>query len=74
MFLNLRIACDSLVGRCRSRGAHRQATGQNRASREAVFLEVGTRNLDDETAYPDIDLKVPAGLGEFTRKNGEPYA
>lgn len=47
---------------------------QNRTDREAVFLEVGTRRGDDETAYSDIDLKVPAGRGEFTHKNGDPYA
>ncbi len=47
---------------------------QNRTDREAVFLEVGGRSAQDECAYSDIDLKVPAGRGEFTRKNGEPYA
>jgi uncharacterized cupin superfamily protein len=47
---------------------------QNRTGREAVFLEVGTRSVDDETAYSDIDLKAPAGRGEYTRRNGEPYA
>jgi uncharacterized cupin superfamily protein len=48
---------------------------QNRTDRDAVLLEVGSRRPDqDETTYPDIDLKFPKGRQGFTHANGEPYA
>jgi uncharacterized cupin superfamily protein len=46
---------------------------QNRSAKDAVFIEVGSRQSEDETTYPDIDLKVPSGKNTFTHKNGEPY-
>jgi uncharacterized cupin superfamily protein len=47
---------------------------QNRSQREAVILEVGTRQPDqDEVFYSDIDMQVLKGRGGFVRKNGEPY-
>ena len=42
----------------------------------AVYLEVGSRSLEDEVTYPDIDLFLPSarhGKRRFTKKNGEPY-
>ena len=45
---------------------------QNRSSRDAVVLEVGSRRPDDECDYPDIDLKATNRAG-FTHKNGKPY-
>lgn len=47
---------------------------QNRSDREAVLLEVGSRRPDEDAGgYSDIDLALPAGGGEFTRKDGTPY-
>ena len=47
----------------------------NRTSRDAVYLEIGTRNRNDRVIYPDIDLlntKVD-GVQQFFHKSGEPY-
>jgi uncharacterized cupin superfamily protein len=47
---------------------------QNRYSRQAVVLEIGSRKAaDDEGDYPDIDLRfLKAGAG-FAHKDGRPY-
>jgi uncharacterized cupin superfamily protein len=47
----------------------------NRSSRDAVYLEIGTRSPRDRAEYPDIDLMVrkdESGV-RYTRKSGEPY-
>lgn len=47
----------------------------NRTSRDAVFLEIGTRARKDRAEYPDIDLRArkdSAGF-EYAHKSGEPY-
>ena len=47
---------------------------QNRSDKEAVLLEVGSRNpTGDAVAYPDIDLDLPAGVKIFRHKDGTPY-
>lgn len=47
---------------------------QNRTSRDAVLLEVGTRNPErDAVDYPDIDLMIKAGARTFLHKDGMPY-
>jgi uncharacterized cupin superfamily protein len=47
---------------------------QNRTAQDAIILEIGSRKTEnDESNYPDIDLKVPRGRGEFTHVDGEPY-
>jgi uncharacterized cupin superfamily protein len=47
----------------------------NRSSRDAVFLEVGTRAKHDRAEYPDIDMRFEKedGGGRFLHKSGEPY-
>lgn len=46
---------------------------QNRSSRDALVLEVGTRCPDtDEAFYPDIDLRALKGAG-YAHMSGEPY-
>jgi uncharacterized cupin superfamily protein len=56
----------------------RQANGHclvNRTGRDAVYLEVGDRNPQDDVTYPDDDLLArasPQGR-RFTRKDGTPY-
>ncbi len=48
---------------------------QNRSARDAVLLEIGSRNpAEDAVDYPDIDLRVPRGGSSFTHKDGRPYA
>jgi uncharacterized cupin superfamily protein len=47
---------------------------QNRSPRDAVVLEVGSRNPQDEVEYSDIDLRFSrAGAGRFEHKDGTPY-
>jgi len=48
----------------------------NKSKNWAVYLEVGSRSLEDEVVYPDIDLALTNsrhGKQRFTKKNGEPY-
>lgn len=45
----------------------------NRSSRDAVLLEVGTRNEGDGVVYPDIDLIVPEGSKTYAHRDGRPY-
>jgi uncharacterized cupin superfamily protein len=47
---------------------------QNRSSRDAVVLEVGSRKVaDDEGDYPDIDMCFLKGDAGFAHKDGRPY-
>jgi uncharacterized cupin superfamily protein len=47
----------------------------NRSSRDAVFLEVGTRSVNERGHYPDVDLVMirESGQFRFTNKAGKPY-
>ena len=48
----------------------------NRTSRNAVYLEIGTRSRHERVEYPDVDLiavRDEKGM-RFTHKNGDPYA
>jgi uncharacterized cupin superfamily protein len=48
----------------------------NRSTRNAVYLEIGTRSRHERVEYPDVDLiavRREQGM-RFTRKNGDPYA
>jgi uncharacterized cupin superfamily protein len=48
----------------------------NKSSRDAVYLEIGTRSKRERAEYPDVDLRVirdDAG-GHYTHKNGQPYS
>ena len=47
----------------------------NRTTRDAVYLEVGTRAKRERAHYPDVDLvydKDESGF-RFSRRSGEPY-
>ena len=47
---------------------------QNRSSRDALVLEVGTRTPEqDEAFYPDIDLRALRGRAGFTHADGTPF-
>ena len=47
---------------------------QNRSIKEAVLLEVGSRNPEGDGAeYPDIDLKLALNEKKFRHKDGTPY-
>ena len=48
----------------------------NRSQRDALVLEVGTRDpKGDKVTYPDIDMLMlrDGDTRRYTRKNGEPY-
>ena len=47
----------------------------NKSSRDAVYLEVGTRSKHERAYYPDVDMmfvRDDKGV-HFAHKNGEPY-
>jgi uncharacterized cupin superfamily protein len=46
---------------------------QNRSSVDAVILEVGSRNPNDEGEYSDIDMRFTRGDAGYVHKNGKPY-
>jgi len=47
---------------------------ENRSGREAVLLEVGTRDpAADACDYPDIDMVAPAGEDRYFHRDGSPY-
>jgi len=46
---------------------------QNRSSGVALYLEVGSRNLNDITTCSDIDMKSSNADGRFVHKDGSPY-
>lgn len=45
----------------------------NRSSTDAVYLEVGSRHLDDLTTCADIDLISANADGVWRHKDGTPY-
>ena len=47
----------------------------NRSSRDAVYLEIGTRAKHDKAEYPDIDMRVERDENgaRYTHKSGAPY-
>jgi uncharacterized cupin superfamily protein len=46
---------------------------QNRSSRDALVLEVGSRKPEDEGEYSDIDMRFLRANEGFTHKDGKPY-
>lgn len=46
---------------------------RNQSSAVAMYLEVGSRNMDDLTTCSDIDLKSSNADGRFVHKDGTPY-
>ncbi|MDC0667852.1 cupin domain-containing protein [Nannocystis radixulma] len=44
---------------------------QNRGAVEAVVLEVGSDDPEDEADYPDIDMRITDGV--FVHRDGTPY-
>ena len=47
----------------------------NRSQSPALYLEIGSRNAEDDGFYPDIDLEIlkRGKGGDFTHKDGTPY-
>lgn len=63
---------DAAGFKANSRNGHQLV---NRGSRDAVYLEVGTRSKHERVDYPEVDLMVirdDNGM-RYTHKNGEPY-
>ncbi len=48
----------------------------NKSSRNAVYLEIGTRSKHERVEYPDVDLLVIRDEkgGRYTHKDGKPYS
>jgi uncharacterized cupin superfamily protein len=46
---------------------------QNRSDRDAVLLEVGSRRMDDEGAYSDIDMRFLTNDAGYVHRDGTPY-
>ena len=46
---------------------------QNRSSRDAVVLEVGSRKPEDEGEYSDIDMRFLRTNDGYVHKDGRPY-
>jgi uncharacterized cupin superfamily protein len=47
----------------------------NRGERDAVYIEVGTRTVNETTVYSDIDMRLErdkTGM-RYLHKTGEPY-
>lgn len=47
----------------------------NRSDRDALFLEIGTRNRDGRAEYSDIDMQAVTenGVTRYLHKDGTPY-
>jgi uncharacterized cupin superfamily protein len=45
----------------------------NKFSTVAVFLEIGSRQLEDVTTYSDIDMMISSVDDQFVHKDGTPY-
>jgi uncharacterized cupin superfamily protein len=47
----------------------------NRSTRDALYLEVGTRAPSDRVDYPDVDcvLERSTSTATYMRRSGEPY-
>jgi uncharacterized cupin superfamily protein len=48
----------------------------NRSSRDAVYIEIGTRSKHERAEYPDVDLVMIRDDkgGHFLHKDGTPYS
>lgn len=48
----------------------------NKSSRDAIFLEMGTRSQHERAEYPDVDLQVVRDEkgARYTHKDGSPYS
>ena len=46
----------------------------NRSDRDALYLEVGSRDPDDVITCSDVDMISPSRDGRFLRKDGTPYS
>ena len=47
----------------------------NRSGRDAVYIEVGTRTVNETTVYSDIDMRLERDKNgiRYLHKSGEPY-
>jgi uncharacterized cupin superfamily protein len=47
----------------------------NRSTRDALYLEVGTRASSERVDYPDVDciLERSGAIATYRRRSGEPY-
>ena len=45
----------------------------NRAKRDAVYLEIGSRQPEDITICSDVDMMSSNAEGRFVHKDGTPF-
>ena len=45
----------------------------NRSDRDAIYLEVGSRQIEDVTTCSDVDMMSANADGRFVHKDGTPY-
>ena len=45
----------------------------NRSDRDAIYLEVGSRQIEDVTTCSDVDMMSANADGRFVHKDGMPY-
>lgn len=45
----------------------------NRSTETAIYLEIGSRHMDDLTTCSDIDMMNANADGRFVHKDGTPY-
>ena len=45
----------------------------NRSARDAVVLEIGSRDPGDACFYPDIDMVAEPGVAHYAHRDGTPY-
>jgi uncharacterized cupin superfamily protein len=46
----------------------------NRSERDAVYLEIGSRQPEDVTRCSDVDMMSSSADGRFLHKDGSPYS
>ena len=45
----------------------------NRSDRDAIYLELGSRRLEDVTTCSDVDMTSANADGRYVHKDGAPY-
>jgi uncharacterized cupin superfamily protein len=65
-------AGDAAAFKAKTRNGHHLV---NRSGRDALLLEIGTRDLNDRGEYPDLDMTFVCenGVDRFLHRDGTPY-
>ncbi len=68
-----RKSCVAVVGSLEPDGRLKFLSAQNRSTRDAIILDIGSRKTNDACHYSDIDLHRPQELDGYAHKDGTPY-